>query len=75
MTTTVSLSDGQVEKGIRLLTKEQVAQRLQLSTRTVYRKWQDGEMPAPVKLGKHVVRWRSDVIDAWIADDCPRVGR
>lgn len=59
---------------VELLTKEQVAQRLQLSIRTIYRKWQDGEMPAPIKLG-HVIRWRSDVIDEWIAKDCPPVGR
>jgi len=56
-------------KQIELLTKEEVAKRLQLSVRTIYRKSQDGEMPAPVKVGR-VVRWRSDVIDNWIENDC-----
>ncbi len=63
----------QTQPKIELLTKEQVAERLQLSVRTVYRKSQSGEMPAPVNIGKHVVRWRSDVLDEWMANDCPRV--
>ncbi len=53
----------------RLLTKEQLATKLAISTRTVYRKWMSGEIPAPVKIGS-VIRWRSDVIDAWIENDC-----
>lgn len=64
----------QTQPKIELLTKEQVAERLQLSVRTVYRKSQSGEMPAPVNIGKHVVRWRSDVLDDWMASDCPNVG-
>lgn len=53
----------------KLLTKEQVALKLQLSTRTIYRMWQEGTLPAPVKLGGSI-RWRSDVIDNWIENDC-----
>lgn len=60
---------------IALLTKEEVAKKLQLSVRTIYRMAQGGEMPAPVKIGKHVVRWRSDVLDDWMANDCARVAR
>jgi len=64
-----NIANPQQEK-YRLLTKEQVALKLQLSTRTIYRKWQEGAIPAPIKLGS-VVRWRSDVIDQWIENDCP----
>lgn len=60
------------EDQIRLLTKEQIAAKLQLSTRTVYRMFQEGLMPAPIKLGGSI-RWRSDVIDAWIENDCQLV--
>jgi excisionase family DNA binding protein len=62
----------QEQDKLRLLTKEQLAAKLQLSTRTVYRKWQDGEIPPPIKLGS-VVRWRSDVIEQWIENDCQGV--
>ncbi|MGN6545923.1 MAG: helix-turn-helix transcriptional regulator [Aureliella sp.] len=64
--------DANTQKQVELLTKTQVAQRLQMSTRTVYRKVQEGEIPAPVKLG-HLVRWRSDVLDAWIENNCQPV--
>lgn len=57
------------QKPLELLTKEQVAQRLNISLRTVYRLIQTGEIPAPVKLGK-MLRWRTDVLDAWIENDC-----
>lgn len=60
---------------IELLTKEQVAQRLNMSIRTVYRMAMAGEMPAPVRAGRSL-RWRSDVLDAWIENDCkPLPGR
>jgi prophage regulatory protein len=62
------------EKSPRLLSKEQLALRLQLSTRTVYRLWQEGSLPAPVKIGGSI-RWRSDVVDAWIENDCQVVGQ
>jgi prophage regulatory protein len=62
----------QVADKYKLLSKEQVALKLQLSTRTVYRLWQDGSLPAPVKIGGSI-RWRSDVIDSWIENDCQLV--
>lgn len=55
-----------------LLTKEQVAGMLQMSTRTVYRKAMDGEIPAPIKIGR-CIRWRRDIMLAWIENNCAGV--
>lgn len=65
----------ETQRSIALLTKEEVAKKLQLSVRTIYRMAQGGEMPAPVTVGSRVVRWRSDILDDWIANDCPRVSQ
>lgn len=58
-----------VQKSPELLTKQQVAQRLNISLRTLYRFIQTGEIPPPVKLGS-LSRWRSDVLDDWIENNC-----
>ena len=57
-----------------LLTVNEVAERLRVGRRTVYR-WTDaGLMPRPLKLGS-LVRWRADELDRWIAGGCPKVRR
>jgi excisionase family DNA binding protein len=57
-----------------LLTIKQLAERLQLSTRTIYRLAQEGTLPKPVKIGR-ANRWRREVLDDWLAEDCPRVAK
>ena len=57
---------------IKLMTKEQLADLLGVTVRTVYRKWQAGEIPQPVKIGK-LVRWTSPSILEWIENGCPEL--
>ena len=58
-------------EAIRLMTVRDVADRLQCSTRTVYRLIDIGRVPPPVRLGA-LVRWSCQTIDAWIAAGCPK---
>jgi predicted DNA-binding transcriptional regulator AlpA len=51
------------------LTAEDVAAKLQCSVRYVWRMNDAGLMPPSFKLGR-LVRWRSEVIAAWIASGC-----
>jgi excisionase family DNA binding protein len=49
---------------ITLLTVRQVAELLGVHTRSVWRLSLTGEIPAPIRLGERVVRWRlSDLRD------------
>ena len=52
-----------------LLTVDDVARLLSVSTRTVWRLLSKGEFPEPVRLGK-VVRWRLAEIQFWIDRGC-----
>jgi excisionase family DNA binding protein len=52
----------------------EVASLLQLSTRTIYRKVQEGVLPAPVKIGD-TSRWRKYEIEEWIQSGCPSSSR
>lgn len=51
-----------------LLTVREVAERLRVGTRTVWRWSKTGDMPAPVRLGRgrRVVRWNADEIDDFL---------
>lgn len=53
-----------------LITVEQLAARLNLSKRTVYRLLSAGAMIEPIRLGG-TVRWRVAEVEAWIAAGCP----
>lgn len=48
----------------QLQTLTDIADRLQISVRTVYRL---PGFPAPIRMGR-LVRWREEDIDAWIAE-------
>ncbi|HOD96470.1 MAG TPA: helix-turn-helix domain-containing protein [Candidatus Hydrogenedentes bacterium] len=55
---------------MKLLTVNSLADKLEVSRRTIWR-WRDsGALPAPVRIGG-TVRWRNDVINAWMAANCP----
>ncbi|TWT37012.1 Helix-turn-helix domain protein [Posidoniimonas corsicana] len=56
----------------KLLDVRAVAERLDCSTRHVYRLADAGRMPAPVKLGT-LVRWPQQSVDDWIAAGCPNI--
>lgn len=47
----------------RLIDVNNLAKRLDLSTRTLYRMLQRGHLPQPVRMGSRTVRWRlADVL-------------
>ncbi len=48
----------------KLLTKRQLADRLQCCTRTVERRTAAGEIPAPLRIGR-LVRWTAEQIERW----------
>ena len=57
-----------------LLKVDDLANVLQVSTRSVRRMADQGLCPRPVKIG-HSIRWERKVVDEWIASGCPRCRR
>lgn len=53
-----------------LLTVREVADRLRVSSRQVWKLTSSGRMPAPVRLSRSV-RWRASDIDRFIELGCP----
>ena len=47
------------------LTVEELAQRYNVSTDTIYRWKRDGDFPKAVKLSRGTTRWRLSDIEAW----------
>jgi excisionase family DNA binding protein len=46
-----------------LLTPEEVAERLKISLRKLWKLLSEGQLPTPVKIGKRGTRWReSDLV-------------
>ena len=58
------------QEPVLLLTAEQLAVRMNLSRRTIYRLIAAGRMIHPLRLGG-IVRWRAAEVEAWIAAGCP----
>ncbi len=54
----------------RLLRLPQVIERTGLGRTTIYDSIRSGVFPRPVALTKAARAWRSDEIDAWIAQRC-----
>jgi prophage regulatory protein len=55
-----------------LITPKELAIRLNVSKRTLWRLRSDGRVPPPLRLGG-VVRWRLDEVQNWIAAGCPAI--
>jgi excisionase family DNA binding protein len=53
-----------------LLTADQAAHLLGVSTRTLWRLHSAGQLPRSVKIGGST-RWRREEIERWIAEGCP----
>jgi len=45
-----------------LLTSRQVAERLSMSVRTVWRLVASGKFPAPIRYNRKLVRWKADEV-------------
>ena len=55
----------------KLLTIRDVAARCQVTPRAIQNWVAIGFTPAPIRIGRRVIRWEESVIDEWIADGCP----
>jgi predicted DNA-binding transcriptional regulator AlpA len=53
-----------------LISAAELAELLQISTRTLWRLRSAGKLIKPIKLGGST-RWRLDEVQTWIADGCP----
>lgn len=53
-----------------LLTAQQLAKLLQVSTRTIWRLRSAGQLPQPIELGGSI-RWNRDAVHRWINAGCP----
>ncbi len=54
---------------MQLLTVDQLAKKLSVSVRHVWRLHADIQLPGAIYLGRSV-RWRESDIDKWIANGC-----
>ena len=63
-----TLPSGRTEPA--LISAVELAELLQVSTRTLWRLRSAGKLIKPIKLGGST-RWRLDEVEAWIADGCP----
>ena len=55
---------------MELLNVKDVAARLRISQRQVWKLLASGRIPVPVRLSRSV-RWRADDIDQWVRLGCP----
>ncbi len=53
-----------------LISVESVAELLDISPRSVWRRLSSGEMIEPIKIGKNV-RWRRQEVIDWVEAGCP----
>jgi excisionase family DNA binding protein len=54
-----------------MLTIQDVAERLKVTTMTVRRWWYQGRLPKPMKIGG-ATRWREQDIQEWMDNGCPQ---
>jgi len=54
-----------------LLTADEVAQLLGVSTRTLWRLCSAGRCPPPLRIGGNT-RWRRAEVEHWVAEGCPQ---
>jgi excisionase family DNA binding protein len=55
-----------------LLTVDDLARVLQVSTRSVRRLVDEGHCPRPIKVSRRLIRWEPKAVHEWIASGCPR---
>ena len=67
-----SMSDENGNTRKQWSSKRQLADRLNVSTRTVDRMRKRGQFPAPVQIGDRTFRWDDEVVEKFLAD---RTGR
>lgn len=53
-------------KGVDLLTAKDVARRLSIGVRTLWRLVANGKLPQPIRYNRKLVRWKATDIDHYI---------
>ena len=71
MSTTENIKVESNRRGLLLIDAQEVARRLDLSERTVWRLVAAGKLPNPVSIGDKSKRWRAAEIRSWVAAGCP----
>ncbi len=56
---------------VLLIDAKELARRLDLSERTIWRLNGAGKLPKPLLIGGKSKRWRAEEIAAWVATGCP----
>jgi excisionase family DNA binding protein len=59
----MSTAQSEVKTPVELLTSQQVAERLAVSVRTLWRLVDRGVFPQPIRYNRKLVRWKSGDID------------
>ena len=62
----------QANQSVQLIAAEELAEMLDVSTRTVWRLLSTGKLVQPLRIGGSV-RWRLDEVQEWINNGCPVV--
>lgn len=57
----------------RLLRMPEVLERVAFSRSSLYRAFESGRFPSPVKLGQRSVAWRESEVSRWLAERPPVV--
>ncbi len=52
----------------RLLTAQEVAHRLKIGVKTLYRLTRAGVVPEPLRLSRKLLRWREEDIERWLKE-------
>ena len=71
MSTTANIKVESNRRGLLLIDAQEVARRLDLSERTVWRLVAAGKLPNPISIGDKSKRWRANDIRSWVAAGCP----
>ena len=53
-----------------MVTTEQLAELFEVTPLTITRWWQAKQMPKPMRMGRRILRFRVDEINAWIEGGC-----
>jgi predicted DNA-binding transcriptional regulator AlpA len=71
MSTNENVKVDSTRRGLLLIDANEVARRLDLSERTVWRLVAAGKLPNPISIGDKSKRWRAKDIRSWVAAGCP----
>jgi prophage regulatory protein len=55
-----------IKAGEHLLTVHELADRLRVSRRTIWRWVAQGRLPVPVRYSRTCVRWKASVVEAYL---------